>query len=178
MAIDKDLEQALEALARREGKSGSELLGELLGGRAKEAVAEKAPLARSGPDDRELGRAEAIERHHANDFPGTPVVRYREDPYGETAEEAKERWLAEEAELIDGVHGLGGQSAGGIFGDAAVATSIYDPGAEHRALSQAGHAGSLRLARVLERIEQRLDAAEPARALPGGKRRQLGRGNR
>jgi len=171
-----DLEVALKALARREGKSRDELLKELLGDRIKTATEGKSTeMTRSGVGET---REEAIKRHNANDFPGTAVVSYRQDPYGETPEEARERWLEEEAELIDGVHGFGGQSAGGIFGEGPISTSIYDPGAQQRAMGQMSGVGNLRLARVVERLEARLDQAEGRRALPGPARRRLGRGNR
>lgn len=164
---DKNLKEALEALARHEGKSSSELLSEMMRERIGRKPGE-APLARREP----LGRSEAIRRHDDKDFPQTPVVQYDGDPYGETPEEAKERWLAEEAELLDGVHGFGGQSAGGIFGDGTIATSIYDPGAESRATARAAGLGSVRLARVLERLESHLDERA---ALPEARRKQLPR---
>lgn len=177
MADDDDLKTALEALARREGKSSTDLLAELLRDRVqKESLGKSDAIARTEPDPRQA-RRDAIDRHNAQEFPGSPVVRYAQDPYGETPAEAQERWLAEEAELIDGVHGIGGQSAGGIFGEGPIATSVYDPSSEGRAVDRAGSAGHVRLARVLERIEQRLDAHEKP-ALPPGGRRRLGRGQR
>jgi hypothetical protein len=95
----------------------------------------------------------------------------------ETPEEAQERWLEEEAELIDGVHGFGGQSAGGIFGEGPIATSVYDPNAEARAAGKAGGMSNVRVARLLERIEERFDDLDKRR-LPGPAARRLPRGGR
>lgn len=49
-----------------------------------------------------------------------------------TDAEVAERWLEEEADLADGVHGIGGQTAGGIFGDHPIATPVYDPSSIQR----------------------------------------------
>jgi hypothetical protein len=160
MAIDKDLETALEALSRREGKSSSELLAELLGDRAKTAAQSKEPLARTGVGGVERKKTGAVTR--------------RDEDEDESAEEAKERWLEEEAELLDGVHGLGGQSAGGIFGEGPIATSIYDPNALARGEGRVGQMANIRLSRVLERLESRLAAAPE---LPQGHPRRLSGGD-
>lgn len=182
MPIDKDLEQALEALARSEGKSTKDLVRELVReriGRGPEPEPEAKSMVHVGTGDasgaRRAERAEAIERHHAEEFPGSPVVRYRRDPYAETPAEAQERWLEEEAELPDGVHGIGGQSAGGIFGDAPVATSIYDPMAMARSEGRVGQMVNVRMLQVLDRMERRLEAAE-TRELPSGQARKRLRG--
>ncbi len=71
------------------------------------------------------------------------------------------------------MHGLGGMSGGGIFGDAAVATSIYDPAAMQRAESRAGPAIQLRTLRLLERLEERvLGSGARAGALEAPERRK------
>jgi hypothetical protein len=126
-------------------------------------------------------RSEAIASHNAEEFPGTPVVRHRYDHGNETAEEARERWEEEETELIDGVHGLGGQSAGGIFGDGAISTSVYDPMAHNRADGRLSQQANIRTMRVLERLEGRLDQIEgrrPERLGPGDAGKRLTRGKR
>lgn len=185
MPIDKDLETALEALSRSEGKSTKELLGEMLRERiADRAGADKPPeraIVRAGTGDasgayRER-RDEALARHSAQEFPGSPVVRYRGDHRGETAQEAEERWLEEEAELLDGVHGLGGQSAGGIFGDGPIATSLHDPAAMTRSEGRVSQLANVKLVQVLDRLDRRLDRLEGGdddrRALPGTRPRRL-----
>jgi len=179
MPIDKDLEAALEALGRREGKDGNEVLRDLLGEKVRAAAGAAPPraaLSRTDTGDASRpSRAEAIARHHEKEFPGSPVVRYGGDPYNETPEEAQERWLTEEAELDDGVHGLGGQTAGGIFGDGAISTAIYDPGAMGRADARAGQHAVARIMSLADRFERRLEQMERgARGeLPGGQTRQL-----
>ena len=183
MPVDKDLLEALEALARSEGKSGTEVLKELISDKVRsklgrEEEPEPARLARVDTGDASGARRKAIERHHAQEFPGSPVVRYQKDPYNETAAEARERWLEEETELDDGVHGLGGQTAGGIFGDGAIATDTYDPMAMSRAERRAETSATARLANILERIEQRMGGGEPAAKLPGARHPALGRGRR
>jgi len=176
MAVDKDLLEALEAIARSEGKSGTEVLKELLGDKVRDKLRqEPAPLARVSTGDASGARRDAIERHNAQEFPGSPVVRYKKDPYSETAAEAQERWIEEETELDDGVLGLGGQTAGGIFGDGAIATDKYDPMAMSRAERRAETSATSRLANILERIEQRMGGSEPPRRLPGGGHPALGR---
>lgn len=179
-----DLDRALEALAAAEGRSVDELKAELLRERLQRhagtgAAPARAPLARRGPSA--LAREpEEIE------FPGSPVVRTTRDDY-ETSAEAQERWYNEEAELIDGVHGWGGQSSGGIFGDGPIATEEYDPQAEMRAErrtathAQAQQAVALtQLSRGLEVLMDRLGVPQhPSQnILPGVGRRQLGRGRR
>lgn len=190
MPIDKDLEAALEALSRSEGKSTKELLGELLRDRIAdraggEPAAERGryggAIVRAGTGDASGAyreeRDEALARHAAQEFPGSPVVRYRGDHRGETAEEARERWLEEEAELLDGVHGPGGQSAGGIFGDAPIATSLHDPAAMTRSEGRVSQLANVKLLQVLDRMDRRMERLEGAdderRALPGGRPRRL-----
>src|SRR5258706_5224616 len=108
----------LQELARIEGKTVDEVKRELLrerllrgkGGSAEPArparPAPPAPLARaSGLGDASgaamaRSREEAIQRHHAQEYAGSPVVRYDRDPYNETPEEAQERWYEEEASLL------------------------------------------------------------------------------
>jgi hypothetical protein len=119
-------------------------------------------------------RRKAIERHQQREFPGSPVVRYDRDPYGESPAEAQERWYEEEAALLDGVHGLGGQTAGGIFGGSPIATSVYDPEAMARADSRVAQLANVKLLDVLDRIERRLPPAdEPRRELPSTAHRRL-----
>ena len=193
-----EFETALAAIAKMEGKSIDqvklEMLKDRLGGGSKreeprvhEAAFEPrgAALTRSELGDASGAirrvRSEAIATHNAQEFPGTPVVRHRYDHGNETAEEARERWEEEETELIDGVHGLGGQSAGGIFGDGAVATSMYDPMAHNRADGRLSQQANIRTMRVLERMENRLDQLEGRRVErlgPGGSSKKLTRGNR
>lgn len=104
----------------------------------------------------------------------------------ESPADAQERWYREEEELVDGVHGWGGQSAGGIFGDGAIATEEYDPMAEQRAERRtATHAAAQQAVAVTQLTEavgmlmDRLGAPRgPGNILPGVGRRQLGRGRR
>lgn len=184
-----DFDTAIEAIARLQGKSVDDVKAEML----RSALGSPAPappetrthvLARremgdaSGSDLSRM-RSEAVQRHHSQEAPGSPVVRYERDPYGETAEQAAERWLEEEAELVDGVHGLGGSTAGGIFGSGPIATNVYDPEAHARGDARIGQMANVKLLGVLDRLAARLDASEPARgALPPGARRRLGPGKR
>lgn len=196
MALSDAEEQAIKELAEIEGRSVEDVKRELL--RAKLGLSSSPPpdraptaLARrpgsgdaSGADLARV-RAEAVQRHQSQEFPGSPVVRYRGDHRNESPEEAQERWFKEESELVDGVHGLGGQSAGGIFGGSAIATSIYDPEAEGRADAKTGQMANIKMLGLIERLEARLTASEAARelpapqrggALPGAATRRLGRG--
>jgi hypothetical protein len=196
MALSDAEEQAIKELAEIEGRSVEDVKRELL--RAKLGLSSSPPpertptaLARrpgsgdaSGADLARV-RAEAVQRHQSQEFPGSPVVRYRGDHRNESPEEAQERWFQEESELVDGVHGLGGQSAGGIFGGGAIATSIYDPEAEGRADAKTGQMANIKMLGLIERLEARLTASEAARelpapqrggALPGAATRRLGRG--
>ena len=198
MALSDEEEKAIRELAEIEGRPVEEIKRELL--RAKLGLPSEpsrgpAPLARTAgigdASGANLARArqEAIHAHQSRDFPGSPVVRYDRDHYDETPEQAAERWLEEEAELPDGVHGLGGSTAGGIFGGGPIATSIYDPEAMGRTDARVGQQANIRMLGLIERLEQRLNAAEvPARGqLPGGprgalpgaaSRRRLGKGDR
>ena len=187
MSDSDDLDQVFEALARAEGRDVNELKAELLRDRLQQhsgaadapSRAPARPLARTG--DRALARDQRVE------FPGTPVVRSRRDDE-ETAAEAQERWYEEEQELADGVHGWGGQSAGGIFGDGAIATEEYDPMAEQRAEKRtATHATAQQAVAVTQLTEavgtlmDRLGLNDPnagRNILPGMGRRRLGRGRR
>ena len=196
MALSDAEEQAIKELAEIEGRSVEDVKRELL--RAKLGLSSSPPpertptaLARrpgsgdaSGADLARV-RQEAVQRHQSQEFPGSPVVRYRGDHRNESPEEAQERWFQEESELVDGVHGLGGQSAGGIFGGGAIATSIYDPEAEGRADAKTGQMANIKMLGLIERLEARLTASEAARelpapqrggALPGAATRRLGRG--
>jgi hypothetical protein len=182
---DDDIDQAFEALARIEGRSVSELKADLLRGRLQEhsgADERRAParsLARAGSG--------ALARDKRVEFPGTPVVRSRRD-LEESPADAQERWYQEEQELADGVHGWGGQSAGGIFGDGVIATEEYDPMAEQRAERRtATHATAQQAVAVTELTQavgtlmDRLGLNDPnagRNILPGMGRRLLGRGRR
>jgi len=185
-----DFDDAIRAIAKARKMSVEEVQNELLQGALggappppahHEPVPSRA-IARSGSGDASGAavartRAEAVERHQSQSFPGSPVVRYQDEP--ESAEEAMERWYEEEAELPDGVHGLGGQTAGGIFGDGAIATSIYDPAAMGRTDQRVGQKANIKMLSLLERIEARLDASEqPRGALPGRAAPALPRGRR
>lgn len=196
--MSDDFEEALKLLARMRGVSVDvikrEMLEKAMGLGASEAPPparreQSTAIVRPSSGDASGAslartRAEAVQKHHSQEFPGSPVVRYRDDE--ETAEEAQERWYESEAELPDGVHGLGGSTAGGIFGDGAIATSIYDPGAMGRADARTGQMASIKILGLVERLERRLTAAEAAAlpqgaqrdALPGGRTRRLGRGDR
>jgi hypothetical protein len=187
MSDSDDLDQVFEALAKAEGRDVNELKAELLrdrlqrhtGAADEPARAPARPLART--------EAHALARDQRVEFPGTPVVRSRRDQE-ETADEAQERWYAEEEELADGIHGWGGQSAGGIFGDGAIATEVYDPAAEQRAEArtnthvQAQQAVAVtQLTKAVGTIMDRLGLNEPnagRNILPGVGRKLLGRGRR
>jgi len=203
MALTDEEERAIRELAEIEGRTVEDVKREML--RAKLGLSGTAPerterapnaLARrpgsgdaSGADLARV-REDAIQRHHSQEFPGSPVVRYRGDHANETASEAAERWYEEEAELPDGVHGLGGSTAGGIFGNGPIATNIYDPEAMGRTDGRVAQQANIKMLGVLERMERRLTAYEeekaaeqlppPVRggALPGAATRRLGRGKR
>lgn len=98
--------------------------------------------------------------------------------------DAAEQWLEEEADLIDGVHGFGGQSAGGIFGDAPIATSVYDPQSVQRAEQRATGRMQVKTIELLASMQRQLEennaemrrlraAEEERKQLPGrrGRRR-------
>lgn len=165
--------KVLAALAEHEGKSVEELQQEIIQDRlgrgrpapSSTAIQQRRPST-GDASGAALSRREADEQHRRQEAPGSPVVRY--DDSHETAAEARERWLESEADLVDGVHGLGGSTAGGIFGGGPIATSVHDPEAHSRAGSQVGLAVSSRMLGVLERLERRLDTTA-APALPGGR---------
>lgn len=186
MSEKDDFDTALEAIARLEGKSVATVKAEMLRSRIgappppveepRTHVLAKRQMGDASGVDLAQMRSEAVERHNRREAPGSPVVRYEQDPYSETPEQAMERWLEEEAELPDGVHGLGGQTAGGIFGNGPIATSIYDPEAHARGDARVGQMATVKMLGLLDRLTQRLDAADAARgALPGpAARRRLG----
>ena len=172
-----DLDAAFEALARSEGKTVEELKRELLRDRLRGA----APAPRV---TRALARSETAitrERRESEEF-GSPVVRSRRDA-GESPEEARERWLAEEADLPDGVHGIGGSTGGGICGGGPIATPTYDPEAHHRGSRHTVSELQIRqtrqmtelLGQVGELTERLAAQLPPSRGLIGGARRLLGR---
>jgi hypothetical protein len=195
--MSDDFEEALKLLAKMRGVTVDVIKREMLEKAMGVGTADPAPtptraITRPDPLGDASGaalartREEAVQRHRSQEFEGSPVVRYRGDDRGESAEEARERWYEEEAELLDGVHGLGGSTAGGIFGGGPIATNIYDPEAMGRADSRTGQMANIKLLGVIERLEQRLIAAEAERgqlppsggrgALPGAASRRLGRG--
>jgi len=179
MADDDFDQRDLEEYARLSGitvaEAKKELLRERLLRRGRSEPAATTSLARSTGFGDASGAVQAAERGAITHQPsfGSPVTRYEKDT--ETAAEAQERWYNEEAELPDGVHGLGGQSAGGIFGSGPISTSIYDPEAMARSEGRASGAVHMKMLSVLERMEQRLDEREAATrgALPGAARRRL-----
>jgi hypothetical protein len=106
-------------------------------------------------------------------------------PADETPAEAEERWTREEMDDPDGVFAMGGSTAGGIFGDAPIATDRYDPAARQRAAPAVAAQVQIKQLEVLERMEKRLAEAEQenralrakdeeARLGPGRGRRRLG----
>jgi hypothetical protein len=184
--MPEDFDTVVNALARMRGVSPEEIKREMLekamglGASSPPAPsrAEHRPLARRASTGDASGvslaqsRAEALERHAAEEFPGSPVVRYRDEE--ESPVEARERWLEEEAELRDGVHGMGGSTAGGIFGEGPIATNIYDPSSHARGDSRENHQVNAKILGVLDRLVERLDGAGAApQQLPGAPRRTL-----
>jgi len=184
--MSEDFDTVVNALARMRGVSPEEIKREMLekamglGASSSPAPtrAEQRPLARRASTGDASGvslaqsRAEALERHAAEEFPGSPVVRYRDEE--ESPAEARERWFEEEAELRDGVHGMGGSTAGGIFGEGPIATNIYDPASHARGDSRENHQVNAKILGVLDRLVERLDGAGAApRQLPGAPRRTL-----
>lgn len=159
---DDAYEAALVALARAENKSVEELRRE---------------LEQEGLRTR-LGRSRAVQV--AEPAPSRePLARRGRRDEDETPEEARERFYEEEAALIDGVHGFGGQTAGGIFGDGPIATELYDPMAQHRATSRASAHVNIEQTRALGELTRTVAAlAERVGlnpALTSGPRRALPR---
>lgn len=190
MALSDEEEKAIRELAEIEGRSVEDVKREIL--RAKLGLGSAPTQPHSTALVRTTGtgdasgaslarsRREAIQHHQSREFPGSAVVRYDDDPYNETPEQAQERWLEEEAELLDGVHGLGGQTAGGIFGEGPIATHLYDPNAMARADGRTAQQANIRMLGLLDRLERRLGPApdEPRGALPAAPARRLPRGKR
>jgi hypothetical protein len=123
--------------------------------------------------------------HGAIDPAHTPTLGPGQRPvdYGnETAAEAKERWMRQEMSDPQGVF-AGGSSAGGIFGDGAIATDSYDPGAVRRTVdlrnqaqqAEVQHRTLSVLERVMERLEGGSDNNGPRIGHQGPDPRQLGR---
>lgn len=103
----------------------------------------------SGDASAPVRRTTAITRRSRESIEfGSPVHGEFDDD--ESPEEARERWLHQEHELPDGVHGLGGQTAGGIFGDGPIATEVYDPGSMARGASVRNMQSQARAAEALE----------------------------
>jgi hypothetical protein len=160
-----DIDDAIAALARAEGKSAEEMRQEVLkaGVKAKLRGESSEPIARR-----------RVDRPLEGEFDEGPR-RSRRD---ETPEEAKERWYREEEEDIEGVHGWAGQSAGGIFGNGPIATESYDPAAHHRgaahtaAVAQAQQARAMTgLVDVVGRLAEQIGLRAPE--LEGRPRRRL-----
>jgi len=149
MAKDDDLDDAFAALAKAEGKSVTELKREIV-------------------RERLGARGTTGDRLAMKELP--PADGDEESPA-----EARERYFREESLLPDGVHGLGGMSAGGIFGDGPIATTHYDPSAHSRGELRAGNLAQVKLLGIIDRLERRLGMAEEQerRSLPGGGGHQL-----
>ena len=182
--MSEDFDTVVNALARMRGVSPEEIKKEMLekmmglGASPPEAPAraEHRLARRAGSGDASgvslaQSRAEALERHAAEEFPGSPVVRYRDED--ESPAEAKERWLEEETVYRDGVHGLGGSTAGGIFGEGPIATNIYDPGSQARGDARESQMTNVKILGLVDRLTQRFDARDAARELPTASRRPL-----
>lgn len=92
----------------------------------------------------------------AQDSLRTQRARIPVDYGDETVEEARERWTQQEIEDPDGVLGMGGATAGGIFGDGAIATDRYDPAARGRAAPIVGAKTQLATLEVLRELQAEL----------------------
>jgi len=113
--MKRELQEALGALARAEGKTEDELLTELLKGRFQGAPAP---------------RTEIVPRQ------SRAVARSPEERQSDA--QAMERWLEAE-QAPTGVFGAGGMTAGGIFGEIPVATEGFDAPAYGRAIAELAH---------------------------------------
>jgi hypothetical protein len=97
--------------------------------------------------------------------------------YGdETPEEAKARWMEQEMNDPNGVF-AGGSTAGGIFGNASIATEGYDPDAHMRSVSMVNATRQAQLqvkqTQLLEAIMERLGPPQRGRReLPAPQARQ------
>lgn len=123
------------------------------------------------------------------DFPYSPSLPTAGHPpvdYGEESkEEALERWIGQECSDPDGLF-AGGASAGGIFGDGAIATSTFDPGARQRTAQMRNlrgqHEQTQLFIKVAERLAEKLGLSldDVERKLPEHERNLLreGRGRR
>jgi hypothetical protein len=174
------LKQLIEEL-EKEGVVGEE---------AEAAVERFLEMKRKGESPNK-STALAKKPAHEIDFPystqlqkptrgGVPV------DYGdETPEQAERRWTAQEIEDPDGIF-AGGSTAGGIFGDAPIATPRYDPQARARTAqlrgAEQGAKVQLLTVEVLTKLAERLgvDMDTVAALLPEHDRRKLlkGRGGR
>ena len=112
--MKRDLQEALGALARAEGKTEDQLLAELLKGRVAAAERTGSELVRRGP---------------------SPVARVASSVERQSDAEALERWMEAE-QAPTGVFGAGGMTAGGIFGEVPVATEGFDAPGYGRALAE------------------------------------------
>jgi hypothetical protein len=193
------LEEAWEALAEAEGMTVEELQASLLRDRMRShlgARQHETPALPPAPTRALAGHSHPLPARFRQEppeveFPGNavgPVRPGRRDDY-ESAAEAEDRWLREEAALEDGVHGFGGQTAGGIFGDAPIATSVYDPQAmqrsEGRAVLRLQGQQAQAIAQLTSAVGELMSRLGPARrgaaALPAAQapsHRRLGRGKR
>src|SRR5690606_25641404 len=76
--------------------------------------------------------------------------------YGnETPEQAKQRWMQQEMEDPQGLF-AGGVSSGGVFGESAVATESYDPGAVARTVNMRTQLGQMRTQEQMLRLLEEL----------------------
>jgi hypothetical protein len=173
--LDPDeLEALLEVVKRRKAASGG---GERPAAPLARAPREEPPVEfPAGPN-----AARAIERRGRQSLDLSGSNRRGLAMYGEeTSVQAYERWMDQEQADPEGVYGPGGGTAGGIFGDGAVAMPDYDPGARRRTESAQGGVAMARLSVVLERLLDRvesLEGREPSQALAGRDPRRL-RGKR
>lgn len=172
MSADDFDETDLVELARLEGKSVDELRRELLRERLlrgkKQEGAEREREREREREDTPLARVrdDVAVRRSA----GSRVVRETD----ESAAEALERWYEEEAVLPDGVHGIGGQTSGGIFGSGPIATSVHDPSALGRADARIAQVATVRILGLIGELERRLGApGSPTALLSGGGRSAL-----
>jgi hypothetical protein len=158
--VKKELEDALRAVAARQGRQPEELLAELLhrqldgGSRAVQTEApvvaqqvEVLPRGHQMPVQAPPAQPQQYQQQHYQPQPYQPQPppvqmqapqRYAgvPAPKSEADIEVLMRYLEAESGP-SGVFGDGGMSAGGVFGSAPVATAGYDPAGEHRAASHA-----------------------------------------
>jgi hypothetical protein len=148
---------------------------------AEEAIRRYQELKKSEPRSTTLSATSG----EARDLPASPQRGPGEiapDYGGETAAEAQRRWEEQEQHEAFGIYGAGA-IGGGIFGDAPIATSRYEPSAIGRMASitstQNLAAEQRRTNQLLEKLLERgaeagldqLPAAKIARRLLGKRRK-------